>query len=125
MAIELGLTGRAEMVVGPDDTASAQGTGEVDVLSTPSLLGLMHQATMAALEDQLPEGMITAGMRVNLDHLNGSPVGATVTATATLIRLEGRRLIFEAEAVSDGITVGQGRIIRVQIDRDSFLSRVH
>ena len=124
MTIELGLAGTAEMTVDTADTASSLGTGDVDALATPRLLQLMQQATMAALDGHVTDGMITAVMRVNVDHLSGSPVGADVTATATLIRIEGRRLVFEAEAVSDGITVGMGRIIRVQIDRDSFLSRV-
>lgn len=125
MTIELGLAGTAEMTVDAADTARSLGTGDVDVLSTPRLLQLMQRATMAALEGHVTDGMITAVMRVNLDHLNGSPVGADVAATATLTRIEGRRLVFEVEAVSEGITVGMGRVIRVQIDRDSFLSRLH
>lgn len=125
MAIELAITGTARMTVTDADTARSHGTGDVDVLSTSRLLQLMQQATMAALDGHLPDDMITAGMRINLDHVNGSPIGAEVVATATLIRIEGRRLVFEAEAVSEGITVGMGRIIRVQIDRESFLSRLN
>ena len=77
---------------------------------------------MDALRGNLPEGMMTAGLRINLDHLHGSGVGTTVDATAVLTRLEGRRLIFEAEAHAKGRLVGTGRIIRVQIDREQFLS---
>ena len=94
------------------------------MMMPPRLLQLMQQATMRALDGHLPEGTITAGLRINLDHLLGSQVGAQVTATATLTRIEGRPLVFEAEATSDGVTVGIGRIIRVKIDRDQFLSRV-
>jgi len=36
--------------------------------------------------------------------------------------IEGRRLVFECEATSDGRTIGVGRIIRVQIDEERFLS---
>ena len=79
---------------------------------------------MDALDGHLPDGMITAGLRINLDHLNGSPVGAEVDATASLIRIEGRRLVFESEARSDDSVVGTGRIIRVQVSRDVFLSRM-
>lgn len=124
MAIELGLTGTADMVVAEADTALVHGTGDVLVLSTPRLLQLMQQATMQALDGNLPEGMITAGLRINLDHLHGSYVGAEVSATATLTRIEGRRLVFEAEATSSDTVVGIGRIIRVQIDREQFLSRI-
>lgn len=110
------------MVVGEEDTALAHGTGDVAVLSTPRLLQLLQAATMDALAGNLPEGMMTAGLRINLDHLHGSGVGTQVDAAAVLTRLEGRRLIFEAEAHALDRLVGVGRIIRVQIDREQFLS---
>lgn len=112
------------MVVTEADTALVHGTGDVAVLSTPRLLQLMQQATMQALDGKLPEGMITAALRVNLDHLHGSYVGATVVAHAIITRIEGRRLIFEAEARSADTVVGIGRLIRVQIGREQFLSGV-
>jgi fluoroacetyl-CoA thioesterase len=110
------------MIVGDGDTAIVHGTGDVEVLSTSRLLQLMQQATMDALEGHLQEGEITAGLRINLDHLHGSGIGAEIEATASLTRIEGRRLIFEAEATSEGRTVGIGRIIRVKIDKASFLA---
>ena len=113
MALELGISGESSTVVRKQDTAVAVGTGDVEVFSTSGLLELMNQATMAALAGNLPEGAITAGLRVNLDHLRGTGIGAEVTATATLVRIEGRRLVFEAEAHSDGKLTGTARIIRV------------
>jgi len=124
VALELGLRGEATMVVTADNTALAQGTGDVEVLSTPALLQLMQQATMAAMDGHLDDGVITAGLRVNVDHLHGSPIDAVLYAVATLTRIEGRRLVFEVEANSDGVIVGLGRIVRVRIDREQFLSRL-
>ena len=112
------------MTVAEDDTAKVHGTGDAAVLSTPRLLQLMQQATMTALDGHLPDGVITAGLRVNLDHLHGSPVGAIVEATAALTRIEGRRLVFECEATSGSRTIGIGRIIRVRIDEERFLSNL-
>lgn len=123
-ALELGISGRATMTVSLEETAVVQGTGDVEVLSTPRLLQLMQEATMDALAGRLPEGVITAGLRINLDHLHGSVVGDTIEAVAVLTRIEGRRLIFEAEATGGGQIVGSGRIIRVQIGRDQFLRRL-
>lgn len=111
------------MVVQPEDTALAHGTGEAEVMSTPRLLQLMQQATIDALAGRLPEGMMTAGLRINLDHLVATWVGSSVSATAVLTRIEGRRLIFEAEARSSDTVIGIGRIIRVQVDRENFLGR--
>ena len=116
--------GEARMVVGEEDTAIVHGTGDVEVLSTPCLLQLMQKATMNALDGHLPEGMITAGLRINLDHLKGSGIGTEVVATATLVRIEGRRLVFEAEARAMGELAGTGRIIRVQIDKERFLANL-
>ena len=122
--LELGLSGRATMTVSLEETAVVQGTGDVEVLSTPRLLQLMQEATMDALDGRLPDGVITAGLRVNLDHLHGSFIGDQLEASAVLTRIEGRRLIFEAEVTSRDQVVGTGRIIRVQIDRDQFLQRM-
>lgn len=124
MAIELGLKGEATMVVGENDTALVHGTGDVGVLSTPRLLQLMQQATMDALSGHLPPGMITAGLRISLDHLHGSGLGTEVTATASLVRIEGRRLVFDAEAHAKDRLAGTGRIIRVQIDKERFLANL-
>ena len=110
------------MTVAEEDTATAQNTGDVPVLSTSRLLELMQNATMDALAGNLPEGMMTAGLRINLDHLQASGVGTVVESSSVLTRMEGRRLIFEADAHANGQLVGTGRIIRVQIDRDTFLS---
>lgn len=125
MALVLGLKGEASMVVGSDETAAFVGTGDAAVLSTPRLLQLMQEATMDALEGNLPEGIITAGLRINLDHLHGTAVGTEVSATADLVRIEGRRLVFESEAYAKGRLVGTGRIIRVQIDRERFLANLN
>ncbi len=111
------------MVVGQADTALVYGTGDAEVLSTPRLLQLMQQATMDALDGRLPEGVITAGLRINLDHLQSAHPGTAVSARAVLTRIEGRRLVFETEATSGSSVIGVGRIIRVQIDRERFLRR--
>ncbi len=124
MALELGISGASKMTVTDDITAFAQGTGDAKVLSTPALLQLMQQATMDALAGNLPEGTITAGLRINLDHLIGIEVGAIVEAEATLTRMEGRRLIFESEATSGDDLIGVGRIIRVMVDEQTFLTRL-
>jgi len=124
VALELGIRGEAKLTVTPEITAFHQGTGDAKVLSTPELLRVMQQATMDALEGNLPEGTITAGLRINLDHLIGCEVGSEVEATAIPTRIAGRRLIFEAEATSTDQLVGTGRIIRVQVDQETFLNRL-
>jgi predicted thioesterase len=54
-------------------------------------------------------------------------VGAVVMAEATLVKVEGRRLIFTVSAArlggDVGGLVGAGRVTRVVVDRATFLAK--
>src|SRR5512139_1830398 len=110
-----GLSAELSIVVTGDDTAISAGSGDVPVLATPRLLALAEAATVAAVRDHLPEGMTTVGATVALSHRAASPVGAEVVA---------RRLVFTVEAREGGKLVGTGRVERVIVDRERFLSRL-
>lgn len=107
-------------VVTAADTAVALGSGDVAVLGTPRAVALAEAATVAAVAADLDPGRTTVGTRVELDHLVPSPVGATVTAEATLVERAGRRLTFEVRLTQDGTTVASGRITRAVVDRARF-----
>lgn len=105
------------------DTAEALGSGDLQVLATPRMLAWCEQATCAAL-DLSPE-QTSVGTRVDLEHLAASPVGAVVTATATVIYEDGRLLRFQVVAQDDaGTLLATGEIRRVIVDRERFLSRI-
>jgi predicted thioesterase len=118
-----GLTGQVELTVTDADTAQAMGSGDVPVLGTPRVLALAEAATVAATAARLPPGWTTVGTRVELEHTAPSPVGATVAASATLAKVDGRRLLFEVVLTASGLTVAEARIERALVDRQRFLSR--
>jgi len=107
------------------DTASALGSGDVPVLGTPRLIALVEEASVAALAGQVPEGHTTVGMRVQFDHVRPNKVGATVTAEATLEKVEGRRLTFTVSVNDERGLVGAGKVTRVLVERDRFLDNAH
>src|SRR5512139_267333 len=119
-----GLSAELSIVVTGDDTAISAGSGDVPVLATPRLLALAEAATVAAVRDHLPEGMTTVGATVALSHRAASPVGAEVVARGVLAEVDGRRLVFTVEAREGGKLVGTGRVERVIVDRERFLSRL-
>ena len=123
MKVETGLRGKATLVVTTDDTARALGSGEFDVLGTPRLIALCEEATMSALSDQLDEDSSSVGVRIRVDHLQPTPVGASVTADAVLDKIDGRRLTFTVSVSDSGGLVAAGKITRAVIDRASFLSK--
>jgi len=79
-----GLRGEARLRVTDGDTARALGSGSVDVLGTPRVVALVEEAACRALDNRLDDGTTSVGMRVRVDHLLPTPVGAEVVAEAVL-----------------------------------------
>ncbi len=123
MNVAVGLSGSAKLLVGVADTASALGSGDVDVLGTPRLVALFEQATCDALTGMLEAGQSTVGMRVQIDHLQPTPVGAEVLAEAYLDKIEGRRITFTVTASDAGGLVAAGKVVRVVVDVERFMSK--
>jgi fluoroacetyl-CoA thioesterase len=119
-----GLVGQMELVVGEENTARHLGSGNVSVLATPEMVRLMERASVAAVDDLLPPGQRTVGIRVDVRHLAATPVGMRVTARSELLTVEGRKLTFHVEAHDEMEKVGEGTHERMIIDLDRFRSRV-
>ncbi|GAB3441983.1 thioesterase family protein [Phycicoccus ginsengisoli] len=108
-------------VVTDDDTASALGSGEVEVLATPRLLAWLEAATVEAAVPHLPPGHTSVGRSVELAHRRPTAVGAAVEVVADEPVVEGHSLVFDVRAVDEeGTAVADGRITRVVVDRARF-----
>jgi predicted thioesterase len=118
-----GLKGEARLVVGESDTARSLGSGDVDVLGTPRLVALLEEATLDAVAGFLENGSTTVGMRVQVDHLQPTPIGAEVLAEAYLDKIEGRRITFTVTASDSGGLVAAGKVTRVVVDVNRFMSK--
>lgn len=121
--LAIGLRGDAKLVVTPADTARSLGSGQVDVLGTPRIVALCEEATCVALDGVLEPGTTSVGMRVQIDHLQPTPVGAVVMADAVLEKIEGRRLSFNVSVADDGGLVAAGKVTRVVVDIDRFMKK--
>ncbi len=124
MAPRTGLTARIELVVTEEDTAEAFRSGSVPVLATPRLVALCEEASCLAIEGHLPKNGTTVAKRLQFDHLVPVGVGGTVWAEATLDRIEGRRLVFTLSVSEGGGLVAAGKLVRVIVDRNTFLDNV-
>jgi len=123
MNVAVGLRGEARLVVTPADTAAAVGSGDVAVLATPRLVALFEQATIDAIRGILDEHQTSVGMRVQVDHLQPTPVGSEVVAEAQLEKVEGRRMTFTVTASDAGGLVGAGKVTRVTVEVDKFMGK--
>lgn len=111
------------MTVTDDDTAAAIGSGSVQVLGSPRLIALCERATVDALRGLLDEGTTSVGVRVQFDHLQPTPVGATVDAEAVLKKIDGRRLSFEVSASDARGLIAAGKITRAVVDIERFMGK--
>ena len=121
--MHLGLTAKITLVVSADDTAVAARSGDVLVLSTPRIVALCEEAAVTAVTGHLADDETTVSMRVQLDHLAPSAVGSTVTASAKLEKVEGRRLKFSVSVSDARGLVAAGKVTRVVVERDRFMDK--
>jgi predicted thioesterase len=120
----LGLSGSVSWQATERHSAEAWGSGAVPVFATPSLVGLMESAAIEALRGRLEAGETTVGTRIEVSHLAATPLGDEVRAEATLVSVDGRRLVFEIVAHDSRHRIGEGRHERMIVARDRFLARL-
>jgi len=116
----LGNTASAGAVVTDSNTAKAAGSGSLDVFATPMMIALMERAACECLADALEPGQTSVGTKIDVAHTAASPVGAEITAAATIVHVLGRTVEFTVTA-SDGTgEIGNGKHTRVIVDSEKF-----
>lgn len=122
--METGLSFTSRLTVDDTRTAMTLGSGDMPVLATPAMMALMENAAMMAVAGHLPEGCTTVGGQIESSHLKPTPIGAEVTATAELERIDGRKLFFRVSAHQGDTLIGEGKHLRFIVDREKFLARL-
>lgn len=122
--LEKGLQATSEVKVTADNTALALGSGDMEVFATPAMVALMENAAMKAVAATLPEGSTTVGTAMQTSHIKASKMGATITASALLVEVDGRRLRFEVKAWDEAGIIGEGEHTRFVVDRERFLAKL-
>ncbi len=122
--MEKGLRYESVATVGDWNTAIGMGSGDLPVFATPAMAALMENAAMMAVAEHLPAGATTVGTEIGVSHVKASPVGARITASAELVEVDGRRLVFAVRAWDERGTIGEGSHTRFVVDRDRFMSKL-
>jgi predicted thioesterase len=104
-AIHIGMTGRREVVVTRELTVGG------------------HVASALAIAPHLPPGWVSVGSEVNIRHLAPTPIGRTVVATARVIAIEGRSVLFAVEAHDGERKIGEGTHRRGAVNLERFAER--
>jgi fluoroacetyl-CoA thioesterase len=124
VSIEVGMRTSWQRQVEEDMTADRWGNKGVMVLATPTLVGLLEGTAVRAIADQLEPGWSTVGTHIDLWHLKATPVGDSLTLSAEVTEVDGRRVVFRVKAEDSEGVAGEGTHERVLIDLERFLQRV-
>lgn len=122
--VETGLKYTSQMIVSKQLTAQSMGSGDMAVLATPAMMALMENAAMLAVAPHLPEGCTTVGGHIAASHLRPSKIGDSVEATATVTKVDGKKIEFKVDARSNGTLLGEGTHLRFIVDRKKFMDRL-
>ena len=123
MSIEVGLKGRAETTVTPENTAQAVGSGLVPVFGTPFMIALMENAAVNALQSCLAAGEGSVGTQLQVAHTSATPIGMKVWAETTVTAVEGKKITFEVAAYDEAGEIGRGTHERFIIKPERFLAK--
>jgi fluoroacetyl-CoA thioesterase len=122
--LQPGMRGSAELLVGIEHSAPKVGSGLVPVLATPVMINLIEAAALNAVEHLLPAGYQSLGTRLDIRHFAATPIGMQVQASAELIGVDDRTLLFRVQARDEREPIGEGTHERVVVNVARFDQRV-
>lgn len=123
--LEVGLNSARMLVVHFEDTAKAIDETNLKVVSTPTIIALMEQTAVDAVQPSLPEGWTSVGTSINVNHIAATPIGMTVTAYAELIGVDGRKLIFSIAARNEKELISEGIHERFIVNKEHFMEKAN
>ena len=118
------MTYTSTITVEDKHLACTVGSGDLPVLATPMMVALMENAAMLCIQPELAEGESTVGSMVSVSHIKPTALGKEVSAKATLLSREGRKLTFHVEAHDEDGLIGEGEHIRYIINKEKFMSKL-
>ena len=121
---KVGSAGELRLVVEQKHIIDFATDGMPSVLSTPNLIGLLERTARETMEPFLDPNERTLGIEIDLKHLAPTPMGASLTCSARIIRVDGKQVTFQIEARDAHEVVARGIHTRAVVQIESFARRV-
>ena len=122
--VKVGATKERKIRVSQNQSTSFLWEGE-NVFSTPSMISEMEETCRLLLKEQFipQEQWDSVGTFVEIKHLAATPVGAEVLLKAKVYSVNGRRVMFDVDALDKIEKIGEGRHERILIEIARIRSR--
>lgn len=111
--VTLGLNGQRQTVVCQHNVAK-----DMERFSTPSMILLMEEASVAAFHQFLEPHQTSVGYVVDIRHLAPALLGAKIVAYAELTGIVKNKLTFNVEAYDGDTKIGEGTHRRAIIGKE-------
>lgn len=111
--LEVGTVRTLQKKVTIEDTSLKFGSGRIDSLfATPRLVAFLIEASSLMIDESLPEGYVSIGHHVEVDHFKPSTMGATITTEVRIVKVENWTYTIEMKAYDDFGQIGSGKHTR-------------
>ena len=125
MNIELNKHFSQQYTVTENNTAKFMGSGDLDVLATPSLVAFMENAAKNYLNSFLTENLGSVGSNININHIAPTLVDKKIIITGKITQvIKDKIIIFSLEAFENDKKIGDAEHTRVIINNEKFISKL-
>jgi len=126
MNIQLDKVFEESYVVKNENSAENMGSGDLAVLSTPSLVAFMENAAKNYLNKFLPEEMGSVGSNININHIAPTLIGKSITVRGKITEvIKEKKIKFSIEAYEKDKKIGDAEHTRVIINNTKFLEKLN
>ena len=125
MNIELNKHFSQQYTVTENNNAKFMGSGDLDVLATPSLVAFMENAAKNYLNSFLTEDLGSVGSNININHIAPTLVDKKIIITGKITQvIKDKIIIFSLEAFENDKKIGDAEHTRVIINNEKFISKL-
>lgn len=122
--IKVGKTLTLQKKVTIDDTSLNYGSGKIEnLLATPRLVAFMIEAGSQLIDPNLPEGQVSIGHHVELDHFSPTVLGSTVTVEVKVTSILEGKIHLDMRAYDDYGQIGKGKHTRTVVNLNLLMEK--
>jgi len=104
------------------DTPANYGDGNLrDLFSTGSLSTMMLHAATQVIDQNLPDGVVSIGSMLQINHEEPTLIGMMVTVEATVKQIENNKILVAIKAYDEVGSISHGLNERKVIDHPSLI----
>ena len=122
--IEIGKNLIIQRRVTSEDTSLNYGSGKIENLfATPRLVAMMVEASSMLIDKELPEGFVSVGKHVEVDHFKPTLIGGTISVEVKVIEATEAKIVLEMEAFDEVGKIGEGKHERILVNQMKLVEK--